>query len=831
MKNKLLIISTYRNILRQKISYISIVVLLFFGVCVFVGAEFASLRMTEAISSYYDEMSFRDIRIYSPLMLTEDDISAIKGLDGVQDVEPGYFAPAKLTVGQLSKNVRVVSNSAVLNRFTLVDGELPWQDEECLIEKQLADELGIAIGDTIDPVEESGFDISGIAGDLEGTGGFMRFPSYKVTGIVEHPEHFDLKYEYTPYILVNRGGFDSTVLSDIYMTADIRLEGTYGENRYSDSYKDRVSTVCDRIKEISKESYERRFEELNDLYNEYLSKFSSYFEENDEARQKMQQLGEMLDERSDGDWIIATLEENEGYISVGNNSQMLKKLAPAFTGAFLVVAFIMICVMIWKMLNEDRAIIGDMKTNGFSDREIFMPYFCFAISAVLVGSIAGIIVGTFFLERYVNYQFARYYIYDTPSAVLYPGYAVILVLSIIVATFVATYAFANRIGRKSIISLINKTDNVRTPAAGAGSKTKFSLSWIAIRDLRTDLHRIILSVISVAGATMLVIMSFSIRFGIGKTVEYQDQEVIHYDGDILFEKDETASLMGKILEDGGAEYLYIRKENVKIKNDEGSLNALLRVGDLKLIQEYIGVHDVISGGGIDYSDGLYISEKQAKTLGVKAGDKIQIQNETGNIYDVEIGGITDYYLGVEVFMSPEDYKKVFDHEVSYNAIMIKQNGRDFAKQMESLDGYSGFVSSQDDINYYKGYFAAFAAIIYLITGFALAMESVLVLAVVDMQIGEKRRKLKVMRLMGFFDNELKSYLRIESVITCVLGMAAGSILGFFGSEFILDTVSGGYASFIIVPSALCIMIPLVILAVFYIIIYRISFSRFLRIRV
>ena len=143
-------------------------------------------------------------------------------------------------------------------------------------------------------------------------------------------------------------------------------------------------------------------------------------------------------------------------------------------------------------------------------------------------------------------------------------------------------------------------------------------------------------------------------------------------------------------------------------------------------------------------------------------------------------------------------------------------------ELENTEGYGGFETYDDKTAYLTGYFAAFSLIIIVITGFAIAMGSVLVPAIVDMQMTEKRREINVMRMVGFFDGEIRKYLRFEALITCICGIAAGVVFGYFMSVYTLHLIGGVYASYITTPSVWNIVIPVAVMAVFYVVIYKIS---------
>ena len=69
-----------RNVLKNKTSYLSVMLIAFLGVTAFLSMEYAAFSLRRAGSDAYNEMNFRDIEVVSPLMLGEEDFETIKNI-------------------------------------------------------------------------------------------------------------------------------------------------------------------------------------------------------------------------------------------------------------------------------------------------------------------------------------------------------------------------------------------------------------------------------------------------------------------------------------------------------------------------------------------------------------------------------------------------------------------------------------------------------------------------------------------------------------------------------------------------------------------------------
>ena len=79
MKDRLLTISI-REIKKSFKRFLSLLIMSFLGVTVFVGLRNTPGTMLESLDKYYDETNHYDIKIISTLGLTDQDVDAFKNL-------------------------------------------------------------------------------------------------------------------------------------------------------------------------------------------------------------------------------------------------------------------------------------------------------------------------------------------------------------------------------------------------------------------------------------------------------------------------------------------------------------------------------------------------------------------------------------------------------------------------------------------------------------------------------------------------------------------------------------------------------------------------------
>ena len=79
--------------------FISIIVIIFLGVSFFIGMTNNSVVLRSAMNNYLEENNYWDIKVYSYLGLTKDDIEQIKNkVEDIDDVEAKYYVEALTTI-------------------------------------------------------------------------------------------------------------------------------------------------------------------------------------------------------------------------------------------------------------------------------------------------------------------------------------------------------------------------------------------------------------------------------------------------------------------------------------------------------------------------------------------------------------------------------------------------------------------------------------------------------------------------------------------------------------------------------------------------------------
>ena len=87
--------------------FLSILLIVLLGVGFFAGMQATSPDMKEAVDEYFDAQNMMDIEVISTLGLTEEDINALKNVEGVSQVNPAYSFDASINADEKDIVVKI----------------------------------------------------------------------------------------------------------------------------------------------------------------------------------------------------------------------------------------------------------------------------------------------------------------------------------------------------------------------------------------------------------------------------------------------------------------------------------------------------------------------------------------------------------------------------------------------------------------------------------------------------------------------------------------------------------------------------------------------------
>ncbi len=274
---KALLKDTFKEIKKSYKRFISILLMALLGVGFFAGLRASSPDMVDSIDTYYKNQNVYDIEVMSTLGLTDSDIEALANIENVENVYGTYSRDGVIRTNDKEIVSKILCVDDV-NKPVLVEGSMPENIDECVVEESFLKGTGKNIGDYIDIEPEATESIG--ATDEEETE-YLKNKTLKIVGVVESPLYISRERGSTKlgtgvinyYIYVNKENVNSDVYTEIYITLENRDKYQTGSNKYEDY----VEETKDKIEEIKEERENARYQELIDEANAEIAKAEEEF--------------------------------------------------------------------------------------------------------------------------------------------------------------------------------------------------------------------------------------------------------------------------------------------------------------------------------------------------------------------------------------------------------------------------------------------------------------------------------------------------------------------------------------------------------------------------
>ena len=285
---KALLKDTFKEIKKSYKRFISILMMALLGVGFFAGLRASSPDMVDSIDTYYKNQNVYDIEVMSTLGLTDNDLEALANIENVENVYGTYSRDGLINTNDKEIVSKILCVDDV-NTPVLVEGNMPENIDECVVEKSFLEGTGKKIGDSIE-IEPEEIDEAGTSETIDETNEtntteeeteYLKNKTLKIVGVVESPLYISRERGSTKlgtgvinyYIYVNRENVNSEVYTEIYITLQNHEKFQTGSNKYEDY----VEETKNKIEEIKEERENARYQELIDEANAEIAKAEEEF--------------------------------------------------------------------------------------------------------------------------------------------------------------------------------------------------------------------------------------------------------------------------------------------------------------------------------------------------------------------------------------------------------------------------------------------------------------------------------------------------------------------------------------------------------------------------
>lgn len=582
-----------------------------------------------------------------------------------------------------------------------------------------------------------------------------------------------------------------------------QLVAAYGEEIANQQLADPQNQLDEAEQELSNQQKE---------LNGNLQKIQEGQDEIDDAIKEINDIKEP-------NYIFTDRISNPGYEQFTSLSDRIDAIGNIFPVFFFFIAILITFTTITRMIEENRKEIGTLKALGYRNTEISSKYILYASLTAVIGTTVGILVGTKGLPPIVFTMLRRMFIFRTYPTNYWLLPIVIAIFAALLATLGSSLLVLFRELREKPAELLV----ARAPKAGKRVFLEritplwrhFSFNQkVTARNLLRYKSQMILTILGIAGCTGLMLAGFGLNDSIGAPAEQQFEKLHHYQAIVTLEEEKKAnedSKVGQTLskEKQVTDQLPIYNEQVTFKGDNiSNQSASLTVTSQKeKFSDYVKIVSKSKNSKTELNDeGAIVSQRLAKIFDVSVGQTLTMSDSSGNDYELKVTGITENYLGHNVYMTNAYYEQVTGEAPQENTFFIKTTSltsdeeSQLAKTLQETGDVINTTYMSDQLEQQENATSSMQPVVLIFIILSGTLAFVVLYNLTNINISERERELATIKVLGFYNKEVTNYIVRENVVFTFFGILFGFGIGYILTWFIAEMASSDMLVFpVVVP--------------------------------
>jgi putative ABC transport system permease protein len=455
---------------------------------------------------------------------------------------------------------------------------------------------------------------------------------------------------------------------------------------------------------------------------------------------------------------------------------------------FLAVAALVLNVLIARLIEQQRTVIGTLKAIGYSDMAVFGHYLKFGLAVGLLGGVVGCI-GGYFMASWITEIYTQYFEFPDLRNRFYPGlYLTGIGISLLFAVAGSLH------GARSAVRLKPAEAMRAKPPESGGSVwlerirwfwKRLSFSWrMVLRLVIRHRLRTAVGMFAAAMGTGLLVCGFILAEAIVFLVDHQYEEILRSDIDLVFEDELSEQALAEARRLPGVDtaepMLSVAGTFTSGPHEhKGAILGLMPTAQLTVPRDSTGRRIAVPDVG------LIISRKLAEILQITVGDQLTFRPSKGlrRHHQIPIMRITDDYLGLSVYANIDYLSRLVGESRIVNAVQLKTNPAPAVKaalyrELKQLPAVQA-VNERGNViyNLEKNYIEIQNIFIVVLTLFAGVIFFGSILTASMIGLAERRREVATFQVLGYTEWQIGGLFLRESLLVNSLGTIAGLPLG------------------------------------------------------
>lgn len=790
-----------RNIKANFFRWFSLFMLVLLGMFMVVSLVTSAEIVTTNIEAFAEKQNLEDGEFTLFVPLTQKDMENIK--DKGYEVEENFCIDFEMDD---SSTLRFFKNRETINIQSAQEGAAANHKNQIMVEKHYAEEHNLNVGSKIN-VAGIEFEITGIAvspdydnckqnisdagNNHKGFGtAFVTEEAYdelKATQKYKNTEEYLYSYK-----LGNGNTHDE--LKELLQNMDFDLNNIEDEyiRDIVNKYEEEKNDIIDGIESLTEAGHDLNdglssLSDGTDKLSQSISSYGRLISENfgDAAAENAFQIAEAAEKINKGaadvcdgsaefadavdkfadkvkdmadEFYKLDIENLTMFLRADENSRIKASLGDAIpkkssgTISGVIVLFLVtfvISVFITHEINNDSQVIGALYSMGVSKRNLLAHYVLLPVIITFAGGLIGTSLAftPFAMETMLKSMKSYYSLPELPY--VYPVYMIIygIVVPPVTAIIVNTF-FINRKLSQTPLSLLRKQSKNNVRVVNLKSANRSFTNQFRIRQFVKELKSSFTIFAGMFVSLLFLLLSLTCFSSI-------DNFGVQNKQDLKFK------------------YMYTLKYELEDKDiPDDSERCYVKT----LSKEVLGYDMDITLVGIDSDDkyfGCDVSDKKntvvvgnstAEKFGLKKGSQVSFTDKLNDrIYSFEITDVTQYSIGLYMFMNIDRMRDLFETEDDYFNVLLSDNELDIDSNMI----YS--VTKDSDILHFAEVFKEnLNSVIYMMLVVSIIMFVMVMYLMINMSLEKSAGSISLMKIFGYRDSEVRKLYLDENILVVII---------------------------------------------------------------
>lgn len=511
-----------------------------------------------------------------------------------------------------------------------------------------------------------------------------------------------------------------------------------------------------------------------------------------EARKNPQRILEKLSSALESYGVFSTtpLSQQPSNLALSSELGGLSTMATMMPLIFLSVATLVLNVLMTRLAEQQRSIVGTLKALGYANGAIRAHFLKVGFIVGLCGGLAGCVLG-YLMAAGLTITYQTFFTFPKLANHLYPG---LMLLSVGIALVFGLLGTLR--GVRHVTSLNPAEAMHEQPPTKGGSVFLERITWLwrrlgfrwqlSLRTLFRNRVRTLVGVFAAAMGTAMLVCTFGMVDSLQYMANFEFEKVLLSDFKLTFRQElddgavyEIASLPGVVAVEPLLEVACEFANGHRSK--KGRVIGLVRGARMTVPRDGRGQAVAIP------SEGLLMNKRMASILGVRPGDSLTITPTKGLqlTRTVRVAEIIDSMFGLSVYADFSYLNSLIHEAAAVSALQLKtqmtpKELRGFLRQCKrypQLAGIGNRALQRRLIQ--KSFVDKLGGMAYPLIFFGAIIFFGSILNASLIGILERKREIATYRVLGYSALEVGNLLLRENTLVNGAGILLGLPLGWW----------------------------------------------------